>query len=83
MDARYSKGNWLTKDLKDLSISTVWVVFTHHITLQKSSAKLDDIILMKTILIRPKGPVKCKGWEMLHKESNQLLVSVQRQNGAY
>ncbi|MCM4172970.1 thioesterase [Arenibacter sp. TNZ] len=68
-----AKEHWLTKAPKDLINSTVWVVLTHHIT-YKSSAKLDDIILMKTYIDKTKGPVSVRVVEMYNKESNQLLV---------
>lgn len=68
-----AKEHWLTKAPKDLINSTVWVVLTHHIT-YKSSAKLDDIILMKTYIDKTKGPVSVRIVEMYNKESNQLLV---------
>lgn len=68
-----AKEHWLTKAPQDLINTTVWVVLTHHIT-YKSSAKLDDIILMKTYIDKTKGPVSVRVVEMYNKESNQLLV---------
>ncbi|MCM4152158.1 thioesterase [Arenibacter sp. N53] len=68
-----AKEHWLAKAPKDLVNTTVWVVLTHHIT-YKSSAKLDDIILMKTYIDKTKGPVSVRVVEMYNKENNQLLV---------
>ena len=68
-----AKEHWLAKAPKDLVDTTVWVVLTHHIT-YKSSAKLDDIIVMKTYIEKTKGPISVRVVEMYNKDSKLLLV---------
>ncbi|HUH45575.1 MAG TPA: acyl-ACP thioesterase domain-containing protein, partial [Arenibacter sp.] len=52
---------------------TVWVVLTHHIT-YKSSAKIGDVILIRTYIDRTKGAISIRIVEMYNKETGQLLV---------
>lgn len=68
-----AKEHWLSMAPEELIRNTVWVVLTHHIT-YKSSAKLGDIILMKTYIERTKGAISIRIVEMYNKETDQLLV---------
>ena len=68
-----SKEHWQNMAPKDIQEEVVWVVMTHHIT-YKSSAVLDDDIVLTTYIENSRGAKCTRIVEISLAKTNTLLV---------
>ena len=68
-----SKEHWQLKVPKNLQQGKIWVVLNHTIN-YKSSAILDDAILIKTHIAATKGAISTRIVEMFNEKTKELIV---------
>ena len=68
-----SKEHWVSRAPKSMQEEVIWVVMTHHIE-YKSSAVLNDPIVLKTYIKNSSGARSTRIVEMFHGITNTLLV---------
>ncbi|NND51286.1 MAG: acyl-CoA thioesterase [Flavobacteriaceae bacterium] len=69
-----AKSHWLNNATPALLKNYFWVLVSHHID-YKSSAVLNDTILLKSYVTQAEGVSSTRLVEMYHKQSNRLLVT--------
>lgn len=68
-----AKAHWLKYATADLLENFFWVLVSHHIE-YKSSAILNDTILLKTYVTRTEGGSSTRVVEMYQADSNKLIA---------
>ncbi|SDL44024.1 acyl-CoA thioesterase [Kriegella aquimaris] len=68
-----SKEHWLSAAPPEMQKGVIWVVMNHNIT-YKNSAKLNDVITIKTHIAKSKGATSTRVVEMYLEKTNQLLL---------
>ena len=68
-----SKEHWQAKASEQIQEEFIWVVLTHYIE-YKSAAVLNDPISLKTYIASSSGVKSTRIVEMVHSETNTLLV---------
>lgn len=71
-----AEAHWLQNATKDILDAYFWVVVSHHIE-YKGSALLNDIIQLKTYVIKSEGVTSTRVVEMFNKETGKLLVKAE------
>lgn len=68
-----SKEHWQNKAPQEAQDAFIWVVLTHHIT-YKSSAVLNDRILLMTHIEKSEGAKSIRVVEMFNEKTKDLIV---------
>ncbi|WP_339709940.1 thioesterase family protein [uncultured Kriegella sp.] len=68
-----SKEHWQSAAPAEMQNGVIWVVMNHNIT-YKNSAKLNDVITIKTHIAKSKGATSTRVVEMYNDKTNQLLL---------
>lgn len=68
-----AKLHWEQNTTKEITDNYYWVVLSHHID-YKSSALLNDLVTLKTYIVKLEGVRSTRIVEMYHSKSNRLLV---------
>ncbi|RLD29438.1 MAG: acyl-CoA thioesterase [Bacteroidetes bacterium] len=68
-----AKEHWLQNASKDLCEEYFWVLLSHKIQ-YKNSALLNDIVKLKTYVIKTDGITSTRIVEMYHNKSQKLLI---------
>ncbi|MEH6679979.1 MAG: acyl-ACP thioesterase domain-containing protein [Sediminicola sp.] len=69
-----SKAHWESKAPQELKENMIWVVINHNIT-YSSSAKLNDLIFIRTHIEKTRGAISVRIVEMFLSETGQALVT--------
>lgn len=69
-----AEAHWTAKASKAILNNYFWVLLNHHIQ-YKSEAKLDDVIVITTFVVKSEGLTSTRRVEMHNKKSNKLIVS--------
>ena len=68
-----AKLHWQSRITKEINNTYYWVVLNHNID-YKSSAFLNDVISIKTYVIKSEGVTSIRIVEMYNKKNDKLLV---------
>jgi acyl-CoA thioester hydrolase len=68
-----AKENWQGNASKDMLKEYFWVLLSHHIE-YKSSAILNDVVKLKTYVLKAEGVTSTRIVEMYHNKTQKLLV---------
>lgn len=68
-----AKAHWFKASTTEMNENFVWVVASHHIE-YKSSALLNDHIIIKTFVEKSEGITSTRIVEMYHKDTQKLIV---------
>ncbi len=68
-----SKEHWQSAAPSKMQDGVIWVVMNHNIT-YKNSAKLNDVITIKTHISKSTGATSTRVVEMYNEETDQLLL---------
>ncbi len=68
-----AKEHWLQYATEEILNDFFWVLLNHHIE-YKSSAILNDIIKLKTYVVKAEGVTSTRIVEMYHNKTNKLLL---------
>jgi acyl-CoA thioester hydrolase len=68
-----AKEHWLQNALEYICKEYFWVLISHHIE-YKNSALLNDIIKLKTYVIKTEGVTSTRIVEMYHNKTQKLLI---------
>jgi len=68
-----AKENWQGNASKDMLKEYFWVLLSHHID-YKSSAILNDVVKLKTYVLKAEGVTSTRIVEMYHNKTQKLLV---------
>jgi acyl-CoA thioester hydrolase len=69
-----AEAHWKSKATPDILKNYFWVLLDHHIK-YRSEAKLNDVILLKTFVVKSEGLTSTRKVEMTHKTTGKLIVS--------
>jgi acyl-CoA thioester hydrolase len=69
-----AEAHWKSKATDIILKNYFWVLVKHCIQ-YKSEAKLNDVILLKTYVVKSEGLTSTRKVEMYHKTSGKLIVS--------
>ena len=73
-----AKEHWLQNTLEEIREDFFWVMLSHHLQ-YKGEAVLDDVIKLKTYVIKAEGVTSTRVVEMFHNKTNKLLVKSETQ----
>jgi acyl-CoA thioester hydrolase len=68
-----AKEHWLQNASQEICEKYFWVLISHHIE-YKNSALLNDIIKIKTYVIKTEGVTSTRIVEMYHNKTQKLLI---------
>ena len=68
-----AKEHWLLLASENILENYFWVALSHHIE-YKSAAILDDVIKIKTYVLKSEGVTSTRIVEMYHSETNKLVA---------
>lgn len=65
--------HWQKKSTKELNEKYFWVLLNHHIN-YKSSALINDVILLKTYIEKSEGVTSTRIVEIYNSKTNKMLI---------
>lgn len=68
-----AKEHWLQYATEEIRNDFFWVLLNHHIE-YKNPAILNDVVKLKTYVIKAEGVTSTRVVEMYHNKTNKLLV---------
>ena len=69
----FAKEHWLQNASEDICNDFFWVLLNHHIE-YKNPAFLNDIVKLKTYVIKAEGVTSTRVVEMFNSKTNKLLI---------
>ena len=69
-----AEAHWKSK-ATDMILNNYFWVLVNHCIQYKSEAKLNDVILLKTYVVKSEGLTSTRKVEMFHKTTGKLIVS--------